>query len=68
VKLLKEVDDISGVCGLLKLAAHPEPAKNMSGLQLLIVARGASSVGILSSNIPFVDLLSWNWGLFKLSI
>jgi hypothetical protein len=33
-----------------------------SGLQLLIVACGASSVGILPSNIPFVDLISWNWG------
>ena len=33
VKLLKEVDEVSGVCGLLKPAAHPEPAKNKSGLQ-----------------------------------
>jgi hypothetical protein len=32
VKLLKEVDEISEVCGLLKPAAHPEPAKNKSGL------------------------------------
>ena len=31
--LLKEVDEVSGVCGLLKPAAHPEPAKNKSGLQ-----------------------------------
>ena len=28
VKLLKEVDEVSGVCGLLKPAAHPEPTKN----------------------------------------
>jgi hypothetical protein len=35
VKLLKEVDEVSGVCGLLKPAAQvgPEPDKNMSGLQ-----------------------------------
>jgi hypothetical protein len=24
-------DEVSGVCGLLKPAAHPEPAKNKSG-------------------------------------
>jgi hypothetical protein len=62
-KLLKEVNEVSGVCGLcglLKPAAHPNP-----GLQLLIVACGASSVGILPSNIPFVNLLSWNWGSFQ---
>jgi hypothetical protein len=29
-KLLKEVDEVSGVCGLLKPATHPEPAKNKS--------------------------------------
>jgi hypothetical protein len=30
VKLLKEVDEVSGLCGLLKPAAHPEPATNKS--------------------------------------
>jgi hypothetical protein len=33
VKLLTEVDEVSGICGLLKPAAHPELAKNKSGLQ-----------------------------------
>ena len=28
--LLKEVDEVSGVCGLLKPAAHPEPAKRVA--------------------------------------
>jgi hypothetical protein len=30
---LEEVDEVSVVRGLLKPAAHPEPAKIMSGLQ-----------------------------------
>jgi hypothetical protein len=32
-KLLKEADDASGGLWLLKPAAHPDPAKNKSGLQ-----------------------------------
>jgi photosystem II stability/assembly factor-like uncharacterized protein len=37
------VDEVSGVCGLLKPAAHPEPAKNKSAIEsrhLAIETRG----------------------------
>jgi hypothetical protein len=63
VKLLKEVDEVSGVC----VGCWGRLRTRNPGLQfnLLIVACGASSVGILPSNIPFVDLLSWNWGSFQ---
>ena len=47
VNLLKEVDEVSGVCGLLKPAAHPEPAKNKSGLQSVTVCLLAFVQGLL---------------------
>jgi hypothetical protein len=44
VELLKEVDEVSGVCGLLKPAAHPEPAKNKSGSEKSTTARWAKII------------------------